>query len=503
MQQLRHEASHEADPQAALAEIESEAAEYRAIAERRVRLGLLLSEIGAANGVEVSQREMNQLIGQAASQYQGKDRERFIQYVQQEPMAAAQLRAPLYEDKVVDFLFSKAEITDRAATRAELEADLEAEEGHVMARAAARRPEAKEESKKAAAKADSQAGKARQRRGRGEGRRKPKPAKPLKGISRRPRSRKKAAEMSVRGLRAGAVSRRSPATPAFERGLKADLRPQPPRSLMPSRNALMIRGPPPTSRSRKSAPGRRRVRKPTCQHRKPSRRQGSRRRAKAKKATAKKRLLSNSPLQIRRRGAGIICHFPRKSFTATWLIDSRVPVFAGMTTRTRGDHKVFQWPRSGNRQQSAAVLLPCYNEEAAIGCDRRGLPRALPSATIYVYDNNSRDRTREVRRGGRGRRTESQQGKGRVVPHVRRHRCRRLLMADGDLTYDPDAAPEMARMLLDDQLDMVVGTRQHEARGLQGRPCVRNKLFTRLLAGLFGTASLISSPATASSRAGS
>ena len=131
MQQLRHEASHEADPEAALKEIESEASEYRGIAERRVRLGLLLSEIGAANGVEVSQREMNQLIGQAASQYQGKDRDRFIEYVQQEPMAAAQLRAPLYEDKVVDFLFSKADITDRTATRAELEADLEAEEGHV------------------------------------------------------------------------------------------------------------------------------------------------------------------------------------------------------------------------------------------------------------------------------------------------------------------------------------------------------------------------------------
>jgi trigger factor len=131
MQQLRHEASHEADPEAALAEIEKEDAEYRAIAERRVRLGLLLAEIGAANGVEVSQQEMNRLIGQAAQQYQGKDRERFIQYIQQEPMAAAQLRAPLYEDKVVDFLFSKAEITDRAATREELEADLESEDGHV------------------------------------------------------------------------------------------------------------------------------------------------------------------------------------------------------------------------------------------------------------------------------------------------------------------------------------------------------------------------------------
>jgi trigger factor len=131
MHQLRHEASHEPDPKAALAEIEAESADYRRIAERRVRLGLLLSEIGAANGVDISEAEMSRLIAQAASQYQGKDRDRFIQYVQQEPSAAAQLRAPLYEDKVVDFLFSKAEITDRTATREELEADLESEEGHV------------------------------------------------------------------------------------------------------------------------------------------------------------------------------------------------------------------------------------------------------------------------------------------------------------------------------------------------------------------------------------
>jgi trigger factor len=131
MQQLRHEASHEQDPEAALKEIESEADDYRRIAERRVRLGLLLSEIGAANGVEITSAEMNRLIAQAASQYQGKDRDRFIQYVQQEPAAAAQLRAPLYEDKVVDFLFSKAEISERTASREELEADLESEEGHV------------------------------------------------------------------------------------------------------------------------------------------------------------------------------------------------------------------------------------------------------------------------------------------------------------------------------------------------------------------------------------
>ena len=129
--QLKHEASHEADPDAALAEIEKDAAEYRNIAERRVRLGLLLSEIGGANNIQVSEQEMRTLVAQAASQYQGQDRERFLQLVQQEPMFAAQLRAPLYEDKVVDFLFSTAEISDRKATRGELEADLESEEGHV------------------------------------------------------------------------------------------------------------------------------------------------------------------------------------------------------------------------------------------------------------------------------------------------------------------------------------------------------------------------------------
>jgi trigger factor len=131
MAQLRHEASHEADPAAALKEIEGDADEYRSIAVRRVRLGLLLSEIGAANGIDVTQQEMNRLIGQAAAQYQPKDREAFVRYIQQNPMAAAQLRAPLYEDKVVDFLFDKAEISERGVTRDELEADLESEEGHV------------------------------------------------------------------------------------------------------------------------------------------------------------------------------------------------------------------------------------------------------------------------------------------------------------------------------------------------------------------------------------
>ncbi|WP_380874880.1 trigger factor [Sphingomonas sp. DBB INV C78] len=135
-QQLEHEATHEADPEAARAEMEKDRDDYQKIAERRVRLGLLLSEIGQKNGVEVSSQEMQRLIMQAAQQYNPKDRERFIQYVQQDPMAAAQLRAPLYEDKVVDFLFDKAEISDRGVTRTELEAAIEADDdsigsGHV------------------------------------------------------------------------------------------------------------------------------------------------------------------------------------------------------------------------------------------------------------------------------------------------------------------------------------------------------------------------------------
>jgi trigger factor len=189
--QLKHEASHEADPDAALKEIEAEADDYRRIAERRVRLGLLLSEIGAANGIEVSEQEMNRLVMQAASQYQPKDRETFIRYIQQEPMAAAQLRAPLYEDKVVDFLFEQAEISDRNATRAQLEADLESEEGHVHGpgcghdhapapKAKAKKPPAKGKSKAAAAAKDDLVKDEPAKGPVAKASAKPKPAKPLK-----------------------------------------------------------------------------------------------------------------------------------------------------------------------------------------------------------------------------------------------------------------------------------------------------------------------------------
>jgi len=129
--QLEHEATHEEDPAAARAEMEGERADYRAIAERRVRLGLLLSEIGQKNDVQISAQEMNQLIMQAAQQYRPEERQRFVEIVRNEPMAAAQIRAPLFEDKVVDLLFAKAEIGERAVSREELEAAIESEDGHV------------------------------------------------------------------------------------------------------------------------------------------------------------------------------------------------------------------------------------------------------------------------------------------------------------------------------------------------------------------------------------
>jgi len=151
--QLQQEAAREEDPAAAMKEIEAERDDYLKIAERRVRLGLLLSEIGQANGVQVSQQEMEMLIRQAAQQYRQEDRQRFIDFVVRDAMAQAQLRAPLYEDKVVDFLFDKAEVAERTVTREELEAAIEAED--TAQAESAKKPAAKKApAKKAAAKSE-------------------------------------------------------------------------------------------------------------------------------------------------------------------------------------------------------------------------------------------------------------------------------------------------------------------------------------------------------------
>ena len=136
-----------------------------------------------------------------------------------------------------------------------------------------------------------------------------------------------------------------------------------------------------------------------------------------------------------------------------------------------------------------AVLLPCYNEEAAIAATVAGFRSALPGATIYVYDNNSRDRTRDIAaEAGAVVRTERQQGKGHVVRRMFADIDADVyVMADGDLTYDPSAAPATVDLLLAEQLDMVVGTRRHrEKDAFRGGHVLGNRLFTGLLAGLFG-----------------
>src|SRR5690242_7703607 len=99
-----------------------------------------------------------------------------------------------------------------------------------------------------------------------------------------------------------------------------------------------------------------------------------------------------------------------------------------------------------------AVLLPCYNEEAEIAQTVAGFRAALPDAQIYVYDNNSRDRTVEVaREAGAIVRSERMQGKGNVVRRMFADvEADIYVMADGDATYDAKAAPAMVERLLDD-----------------------------------------------------
>ncbi len=109
------------------AKMEAERDDYRRIAERRVRLGLLLSDLGQKNGVEVTQVEMNRLVAQEAARYRGQEQQ-VQKFFAENPMAAAQLRAPLFEEKVVDWLLGKASISDRVVTRAELEAAIESED---------------------------------------------------------------------------------------------------------------------------------------------------------------------------------------------------------------------------------------------------------------------------------------------------------------------------------------------------------------------------------------
>ncbi len=136
-----------------------------------------------------------------------------------------------------------------------------------------------------------------------------------------------------------------------------------------------------------------------------------------------------------------------------------------------------------------AVLIPCYNEEAAVVQVVADFRKALPDATIYVYDNNSRDRTVEVARAaGAIVRTETLQGKGNVVRRMFADiEADIYVLVDGDATYDAASAPMMVKRLVTESLDMVNGARVTQIEKAY-RPGHRfgNWLLTSMVAWTFG-----------------
>jgi trigger factor len=100
-------------------------AEYRTIAERRVRLGLLLAEVGRANNVQVAQEEVNRALAEQARRYPGQERE-IVELYRKNPEALAQLRAPIFEDKVIDFILELAKVSDKEVSAEELTKEDEA-----------------------------------------------------------------------------------------------------------------------------------------------------------------------------------------------------------------------------------------------------------------------------------------------------------------------------------------------------------------------------------------
>jgi glycosyltransferase involved in cell wall biosynthesis len=142
-------------------------------------------------------------------------------------------------------------------------------------------------------------------------------------------------------------------------------------------------------------------------------------------------------------------------------------------------------------RQRVAVLVPCYNEEVSIAKVVGDFRAALPNATVYVYDNNSSDRTAEVAASaGAVVRREPRQGKGRVVRRMFTDVDADIyVLVDGDATYDAPSAPRMIDKLINEHLDMVVGFRVDQSIAAY-RPGHRtgNWMLTSFLSAVFGQA---------------
>src|SRR3977135_3988568 len=150
-----------------------------------------------------------------------------------------------------------------------------------------------------------------------------------------------------------------------------------------------------------------------------------------------------------------------------------------------------EFPQAEAVQPRIAVLVPCFNEEAAVATVVSDFRKALPTAEIFVYDNNSRDRTVEVARAaGAIVRSERRQGKGHVVRRMFADVDADVyVLVDGDATYDAPSAPRMIDALVNDHLDMVVGFRVDQSVAAY-RPGHRtgNWLLTSFLSTVFGQA---------------
>src|SRR5215475_8365481 len=135
-----------------------------------------------------------------------------------------------------------------------------------------------------------------------------------------------------------------------------------------------------------------------------------------------------------------------------------------------------------------AILLPCYQEEAAIAETVAAFARARPDAVIYVYDNNSTDRTAErAAAAGAIVRREARQGKGNVIRRMFADiEADVYVMADGDLTYDASAAGRLVDALVSQNVDMVVGVRVASGRAFRPGHQFGNHLFNRVVTHLFG-----------------
>ena len=142
-----------------------------------------------------------------------------------------------------------------------------------------------------------------------------------------------------------------------------------------------------------------------------------------------------------------------------------------------------------SQPSNIAVLLPCYNEEPCIAGVVTAFRQSLPEAVVYVYDNNSRDKTAQAAQdAGAIVRKETYQGKGNVVRRMFSDiEAGIYVIADGDGTYDASAAPELIRKLIEENLDMVVASRMEtESNAYRHGHKLGNYCLTGMVKYLFG-----------------